>query len=210
MGLSPQQLSQILNRSKSIIDNEKLIESKAKNLKGSISMEDIDPSTYSDSWDNFSLSSTHLNEEYATNEAKQPLQYTNESVMNSNLPDKIKQSLIENKINISMPNDAADLDSVTKLALQQRQNNQKVRQQPINEANYPQQNNMQNGIDYNYLKFIISECIKEYFQNNPIESNGTLKQIGLMINYLKQDLQFISLNYKKDQFQIDHMIMYKI
>jgi len=180
MGLSPQQLSQILNRSKSIIDNEKLIESKAKNLKGSISMEDIDPSTYSDSWDNFSLSSTHLNEEYATNEAKQPLQYTNESVMNSNLPDKIKQSLIENKINISMPNDAADLDSVTKLALQQRQNNQKVRQQPINEANYPQQNNMQNGIDYNYLKFIISECIKEYFQNNPIESNGTLKQIGLI------------------------------
>lgn len=185
MPLSPEQLSQIINRSKNIIDNDRIVENKSKSVRGKVNIprEDIDPNSYSDEWDNFSLATSQVNEQYATQEAMQPLSYTDDAVMNSRFPDAIKKSLMEQRITVPQTQETININNMTKMALQQRQGGQQMMAETTSQP-MPQVNN-NSGIDYNYLKYIISDCIKEYFQNNPIDAGGNLKQITLNKGVIK-------------------------
>lgn len=119
--------------------------------------------------------------------------YTDEQVMKSKLPDAVKKSLMENRI----PQEEFEpnhLDSVTEMLLKrkQQQRQQQLTEQnltmtPNNYGSYvpvqPVANQVQ--IDYNYIKHIVSECIKEYFDKQPLNEGATLKQIGLSEGKIK-------------------------
>jgi len=182
-GMSHEQLAQIINRSKILCSEQgaKMVNSYSTGSNNtSNNFRDINPNTYSDNWDNISLSD--LDNIGDNQQSYQPsnLSYTNEGLKRSNLPDAIKQSFIDNPIDNE---DEAFNKAMNEIA--QKANNRKSRQQlvetPMRTTNV-QQGNM---IDYNYLKYIISECISDYFQKNPIENSGYLKQIRLFKGKIK-------------------------
>ena len=81
---------------------------------------------------------------------------------------------------------------IDEIAKQKRMSQQAMVEQTQTAPAYQQYNTQQQyvpqqpiGIDYNYLKHIISECIAEYFSKQPLNEQATLKQIGLAEGKIK-------------------------
>ena len=183
MALSPEKLASIVKYNSQTLCNENaqgVMKTMEKNKRSGVNMVDVDPNTYSDEWDNFSLSSESPAPQTQMYESFNP-----ERVANSKLPDAIKQSLINHPITASDPLK----EMVTNYTTQTPQTTPsftdlpKQKQVITEQRSYQPTNNT--GIDYNYLKYIISECIREELAKQPLNENATLRQIGLSEGKIK-------------------------
>lgn len=101
--------------------------------------------------------------------------YTNEAVKNSNLPEALKQSLIEERIH--MKSNVSVTDDLFGTIPQQPK--QKVRKK-VNEQVSPANNVVQPAaIDYSIIKAIVNECLKEHLGQQTLNEAATLKTIAL-------------------------------
>jgi hypothetical protein len=100
--------------------------------------------------------------------------YTNDQVKASGLPDAIKESLIKNKITVKQQNVTDSLGFDTEKIKRQRQ---------LMEERNPGQNIVTStpttlSVDYSLIKTIVSECVRDYFDNMEDTSLKTIKLSG--------------------------------
>jgi hypothetical protein len=101
--------------------------------------------------------------------------YTNEAVKNSNLPDALKQSLMEERI--QMKSNVSVTDDLFGTIPQQPK--QKVRKK-VNEQVSPANSVVQPAaVDYSIIKAIVNECLKEHLGQQTLNESATLKTIAL-------------------------------
>ena len=94
MALTPEQLAQVLNRSRQLCNEngDKLVN---KHVGKSKMATDVDPNTFSDEWDNFRLSESE-DKPYEPNINA----YSPNAFQNSNMPKEILESMQSNPINV--------------------------------------------------------------------------------------------------------------
>ena len=162
MGINKEKLASIISgraRALCSVNGDKLVSEKISNKN--TTNYDPDPSSFTDyeQYDKLYLSesSNYSNE----------LEYNNDNIQNSNLPQHIKESLAKQKISLS--NDG--LSVLDELGI-------KPQQKQIKETKLaPIQSNPQ--IDYTIIKAIVNECLKEYFDKKPLNESANLQTIGL-------------------------------
>lgn len=113
---------------------------------------------------------------------------TKQGYENSNLPQAIKESMLNNQIDVSSMNPHNSiLDRIGVPSQQKQQTRQVVNEVVNNNASYKTTNNSSN-IDYTIIKAIIEECIdrklNEFNQKQSLNEN-TLKTIGLAEGKIK-------------------------
>lgn len=168
MTVSKQQLEQILGKARDLCnpDGDRIIES----YRGGYDSNDPDPSNYDD-YEQFDR--MYLNEE----ESYQPkrvqtgkdIRYSHATAANSRMPEKIKQSMLNEVIDVS----ALDNNSVLS-GMNIPEGKRKQRPQVLE-----QQYTQATGIDYSIIKAIVNECLNEYFSKQQLNEGATLKTIGL-------------------------------
>ena len=138
-----------------------------------------DVSDYDDDaarWD--AMFSDSAYEDYGSVPQSRDIQYSSAGAARSQMPDNIKKSMMENKIDVSRLGNTSVLDTIGikgKKTTAPTQKKQMVEQrQP---AYQPQPS--AGGVDYSIIKAIVSECIKEYF------SSQMLNESSLSSIYLK-------------------------
>ena len=165
MAISQQALANIIAKNANGLcspNASKMLNEQAKNMRGKAG-NDIDPNDYSDEWDNFSLSDD--TQPFQEGVARPSMQYNSESVKNSNIPEAIKQSMLTKHIDVSTNGDTSFLSEMVK----KPQRKQVVTEQantatPVMAASA--------GVDYSIIKAIVNECLRDYFNNNPILAEG--------------------------------------
>lgn len=105
--------------------------------------------------------------------------YTDEDVQNSKLPDFIKQSFTEQRIDMTGTGGLSILDGlpIDKMPKPTRRPQQK--KQMVSEQVLPQSNVATINIDYGIIKAIVNECLKEHFERQTITESTNLKTIAL-------------------------------
>ena len=88
------------------------------------------------------------------------------------MPEKIKQSMLNEVIDVSALDNQSVLDGMD-IPNQNRRPQQ--RRQPVTEQQYAPMP----GVDYSIIKAIVNECLNEYFSKNPLNESATLTTIGL-------------------------------
>jgi len=112
---------------------------------------------------------SYVNESYeATN--IDDITYTDEDIENSKLPDFIKKSFTEQRINATGNISVLDGMAVKKIVPQKKQ---------VISEHITQPNIVTNSIDYTIIKAIVNECLKEYFEKQNINESTNLKTIAL-------------------------------
>lgn len=101
------------------------------------------------------------------------MSYSQSSASNSRMPDAIKQSMINERIDVSKMGNTSVLDSMNIPDTPRRQQRGQIR-----ESMAPMQQPM-GGVDYSIIKAIVKECLDDYFSKQPINESSTLKTIGL-------------------------------
>ena len=133
-----------------------------------------DPSMYDGDaakWD--AMFSDYADEDYTPS---RDIQYSEAGAARSQMPAAIKESMMRKKIDVDALGNTSVLSSLgikgkpLTAPTQQRQQmtEQRQYQAPVNTG----------GVDYSIIKAIVSECIKEYFNSQPLNEN-TIKTIGL-------------------------------
>ena len=118
-----------------------------------------------------------ISESPNTNNYTEPV-YNEETVKNSKLPEAIKESMINH---IIRPKSDNILDSLTE-GISTKQERPTVNETPkevIKETYTPQ------NIDYNYIKYIVTECISDYFKKQPLNESNGLSKISLSNGKIK-------------------------
>lgn len=193
MAISQEQLAQIIGHNSKTLCSPKG-QKKLNEMAGAMNFDN--PDQVSDEWDNWNFDDPNTPQQPQAPK-KQPYynQPVNENALaNSRLPDAIKQSFAQNYIDTSsLGQGLGDTSFLDNVAQQRRQqvNETYVPAQTSSPQQYPQQAHYQAqpqypmGIDYNYLKHIIGECIAEYFSKQPLNEQATLKTIGLSEGKIK-------------------------
>lgn len=166
MAISQEQLAAIIGgRARQLCspENGKLIESYTRNNSN---FNDPDPSYYDS--DAAEYDNMYLSESVDYNDG---LQYSNTSASNSKMPEHIKQSMLENRIDTTALGQTSVLDTLGVKPAKRSQ-----RRQPMNEQARSAQ---VSSIDYSLIKTIVNECLNEYFAKQPLNESATLKTIGL-------------------------------
>lgn len=166
MAISQEQLAAIIGgRARQLCspENDKLIESYTRNNSN---FNDPDPSYYDS--DAAEYDNMYLSESVDYNDG---LQYSNTSASNSKMPEHIKQSMLENRIDTTALGQTSVLDTLGVKPAKRSQ-----RRQPMNEQTRSAQ---VSSIDYSLIKTIVNECLNEYFAKQPLNESATLKTIGL-------------------------------
>ena len=178
MALTPEQLAKILNKSKDLCSaqGDRLVEQKASGKAPNNNFFDVDPNSYSDEWDNFSLSETTT----PASTYKAPT-YNDSAFENSHMPNTILESIKQNPIDV---NGSPSLDAAFSM-VQQKPKQSITETTRQNTTVSTQQYNTNAQIDYSIIKAIVKECISEYFSNKPLNENTTLRQIGLSEGKIK-------------------------
>lgn len=164
MAISQEALASIISKNANGLcspNADRMLNEQAKSKRGQV-CEDLDPNNYSDEWDNFSLSDN--TQPFEEGVARPSMQYSKESVKNSRLPEAIKQSMLNKHIDVSTNGDTSFLSEMVK----KPQRKQVVTEQ----INAPASTMVSSGIDYSIIKAIVNECLKDYFNNNPILAEG--------------------------------------
>lgn len=164
MAISQEALASIISKNANGLcspNADRMLNEQAKSKRGQV-CEDLDPNNYSDEWDNFSLSDN--TQPFEEGVARPSMQYSKESVKNSRLPEAIKQSMLNKHIDVSTNGDTSFLSEMVK----KPQRKQVVTEQ----INAPAPTMVSSGIDYSIIKAIVNECLKDYFNNNPILAEG--------------------------------------
>lgn len=133
----------------------------------------VQPHNYMDYDDDF------ITESYDDREVND-INYTKEDIQNSKLPDFIKQSFAEQRIDMTGTGGLSILDGlpIENTPRQRRQSQQK--KQMVSEQVMPTQvNNTNSSIDYSIIKAIVNECLKEHFEKQTLNESAGLKTIAL-------------------------------
>ena len=169
MAVSKQQLAQILGKARDLCNPEgdRLIESYKSN-------NDPDPSSYDDynEFDNMYLNEEEVPQQQRRTPQAKDMRYNQATAANSRLPENIKQSMLNEVIDV---NPLADID----IPQQKPQRKQQIREQQ--QYQHPQGGN----IDYSIIKAIVNECLNEYFSRQPLNENNSISTIGLKAGAIK-------------------------
>ena len=102
------------------------------------------------------------------------IQYSYDSLISSKLPEHIKESFINQRIDVSGTGGISVLDEIGVKPVKKKINELKT--QPTTQ---PQYTPIGNNIDYSIIKAIVNECLNEYFSKNMINENTSLQTIAL-------------------------------
>ena len=175
MAINPDKLGEILAHSRQLCTPEadKII----NEHKSNGNLKDVDPNNYHDKWDDWNYDDPISVNENRTS-SMPSMDYDSRSIKNSAMKPEILKSMMEQRID-TRTRESAALDTLTEnLSKSRKPLNENRKQQIVETVSVPA--SVGGGVDYNYLKYIVKECLNEYFSNNQLnESTGTLKQIGL-------------------------------
>ncbi len=104
------------------------------------------------------------------------IRYSDAAYERSEMPDNIKKSMLENRIDVSALDSNASVLRGMNITPKPLSGGRK--QQVTEQTSYQHPQYGGAGIDYGVIKAIVSECIREYFERQPINEN-TLKSILL-------------------------------
>ena len=174
MAISKEQLASIISgRAAQLCSPEgnKLIESHTGKQSMHGDFNNPDPSSYDDdayAFDSMYLSTLDENDE-------RDIQYSNATASNSRMPDNIKKSMLENRIDTSALGQTSVLDGLgVKPQKKSQQRRQPIQEQVTTVASVPQ-----TSVDYTIIKAIVNECLNEYFKKRPLNESASLQTIGL-------------------------------
>lgn len=171
MAISKEQLSSIINgRAKQLCNpaGDKLIEGYRRSNNGNIN--NPNPSDYdndADAFDRMYLSSLEETENNG-------MQYSDYSASNSKLPENIKRSMMEHRIDTSKLGQTSVLDSLGIKPLNTPKREKQIVKEQISQPQYNTQT-----IDYSIIKAIVNECLREHFEKQSLNESTSLQTIGL-------------------------------
>ena len=116
---------------------------------------------------------TFLNE--TSTRGTKDMYFTNEDIQNSRLPEALKQSFSEQRIDMNGTGGLSVLDSLPIEQPIQRQIKPQMLKEEINTPSYK----TNGSIDYSIIKAIVNECLKEYFDRQNLNESCGLKTIVL-------------------------------
>jgi hypothetical protein len=112
-----------------------------------------------------------------TNGQVNDIDYDEQSVAMSKLPDAIKESLLHQKIDMTGVSGVSVIDSLgiktPKKPIRENKSQPQVQPQPQQYMSAP------SNIDYSIIKAIVNECLNEYFSKNMLNESTSLKTIAL-------------------------------
>lgn len=163
MAISKEALASIISHNSSTLCTAKG-DKMLNEYKSGRQSSDMNPDDYHDQWDNFSLSDD--TQTFEEGVAMPSMQYTNESIANSKMDEKIKQSMMSKRIDTRAASNTSFLNEMVK----------PKKQQPMREARAVAPT--PTPIDYGVIKAIFNECLKEYFSKNPINESAGSQSIA--------------------------------
>lgn len=105
------------------------------------------------------------------------INYNQISAAKSSIPENIKKSMLEHKIEVKNPETSSVLDSLGVKAVK-KQNITPA--QMLGEEARPQVIQAPSSVDYSIIKAIVNECLNEYFsRRQPLNEVATLDTIGI-------------------------------
>lgn len=171
MAISKEQLASIISgRAKHLCNPEgdRLVEGYTRNSNANGN--NPDPSSYNydaDAFDRMYLST--LDEDRGSGD----LNYSSSTAVNSRMPENIKKSMLEQRIDTSGLGQTSVLDS---LGIKPTKAQQRRKTQLNEQVSAPV---AANGIDYSIIKAIVNECLKEHFSKQQLNESTSLQTIGL-------------------------------
>lgn len=127
-------------------------------------------------WD--AMFSDSAYEDYGSVPQSRDIQYSSAGAARSQMPDAIKKSMMENRIDVSGLGNSSVLDTLGIKGKPTTAPTQK-KKQVVNEQTMPVMGAQNYGsVDYSIIKAIVSECIREYFSQQPL-NESTIKTIAL-------------------------------
>lgn len=171
MAISKEQLASIISgRAKHLCNPEgdRLVEGYTRNSNANGN--NPDPSSYNydaDAFDRMYLST--LDEDRGSGD----LNYSSSTAVNSRMPENIKKSMLEQRIDTSGLGQTSVLDS---LGIKPTKAHQRRKTQINEQVSAPV---AANGIDYSIIKAIVNECLKEHFSKQQLNESTSLQTIGL-------------------------------
>lgn len=181
MAVSKQQLAQIIGKARDLCNPEgdRLVESYKGD--GNFDRKDPDPSSYDDysQFDRMYLNEEEDYQPQKRNVQTKDIRYNQQTAANSKMPDKIKQSMLNEVIDVT----ALDNQSVLS-GMDIPGGNRKPQQnrRPVNEQQYQAQGG---NIDYSIIKAIVNECLNEYFSRQPLNESTSISTIGIKPGVIK-------------------------
>ena len=170
MPISRDALSSIISKNAASMGNpnwDRLVESNVPDAY------DPDPSQFDDPYADY-FPDEHTTDRQGGSSRKNAMQYNEEMVKNSKLPDAIKKSMMEKRIDTPSMGGNSVLDNLS-IPRAPKKN-----RQAINEQINPRQVAEATGsVDYTIIKAIVNECLKEYFASQPLNESAGLQTIGL-------------------------------
>ena len=134
-------------------------------------LDNPDPSLYSSDADAFdSMYSASLSEERGSSD----MRYNETTASKSKLPDHIKQSMLNERIDVSAIGGGSVLDS---LGIKETPKQPKRKERVV--ENVQPQYIPSAGVDYTIIKAIVNECLNEYFSRQSLNESTSLQTIGL-------------------------------
>ena len=173
MAISKEQLAAIISgRAKELCNSEfdRMVESKTSRGK----LNNPSPSDYDD--DAGMYDSMYINEEEEIPETTaRDFKYNANGASNSRMPENIKQSMLNERIDVSsLGMGASVLDGLGVKPTPKKT----TKKAPMREqTSVPQ--SISAPIDYSIIKAIVNECLNEYFSKQQLNESATLKTIGL-------------------------------
>ena len=184
MAVSKQQLAEIIGKARDLCspEGDRIVEFHRGNGNIGNNGTDPDPSSYDD-YSQFDRMYLNEEEDYQPQQQKKAVQtkdirYNQQTAANSKMPDKIKQSMLNEVIDVS----ALDNQSVLSGMNIPESKRPQQRRQVVNEQQYsPQVGN----VDYSIIKAIVNECLNEYFSRQPLNESNSISTIGLKAGSIK-------------------------
>lgn len=170
MAISKEQLASIISgRAKHLCNPEgdRLIEGYTRGHNGG---SNPDPSSYdydAEQFDRMYLSTLDEDRE------SRDINYSTSSAANSRMPEHIKKSMLEQRIDTSGLGQTSVLDTLGVKVPKKQQRRQQVTEQ------VSAQPSVSTGVDYTIIKAIVNECLKEYFSKQSLNESTSLQTIGL-------------------------------
>jgi hypothetical protein len=169
MAISKEQLASIISgRAKHLCNPEgdRLIEGYTRNANGN----NPDPSSYdydADAFDRMYLSTLDEDRE------SRDINYSMSTAANSRMPEHIKKSMLEQRIDTSGLGQTSVLDTLGVKVPPKKQRKSQVTEQVA------QASPVTAGIDYSIIKAIVNECLREHFSKQQLNESTSLQTIGL-------------------------------
>lgn len=171
MAISQQQLASIISGKARMLCSEAGDRAVQQHLSNKNNSFDPDPSSYDDDAQEFdSMYGVSSDDDYS-----EPTYVGNNK---TKIPANIRESMLSQPIDVSSLGSVSVLDSMG--LTPSKMPKQKTTPKIVNEQSIRQQPTVQSpSVDYTIIKAIVNECLKEYFEKQPLNESASLKTIGL-------------------------------